>query len=121
MPDSPQKTAAESTYATVHIYDQAYHLSGVDLSQIQRLADRVDARMRAVASKGRTADSLRVAVLAAMNLADELNRAEERLRVLEGGTQAAIAAESAEIRIRAANLAGLLDQVLEEAQPHSRT
>jgi len=79
--------------------------------QVQRLAARVDSRMRAVASNGRTADSLRVAVLAALNLADELARAEERLHSLEGGLDVA---ESAHIRIRATNLAGLLDQVLAE-------
>ena len=33
--------------------------------------------MRAVAAQGRTADSLRVAVLAALNLADELSRVEQ--------------------------------------------
>jgi cell division protein ZapA len=101
----------ELPYITVDIYDQAYHLSGPDLEQVQGLAARVDARMRAVASKGRTADSLRVAVLAAINLADELARAEERLHKLEGGLNAT---ESAKLRIRAVNLQGLLDSVLEE-------
>jgi cell division protein ZapA len=67
--------------------------------------------MRAVASTGRTADSLRVAVLAALNLADELARAEDRLLKLEGTLDVA---ESAELHIRAANLRGLLDTVLEE-------
>ena len=102
---------AEQSYVTVDIYDQAYHLSGPDISQVQRLADRVDSRMRAVASTGRTADSLRVAVLAALNLADELARAEDRLRQLEGTLDVA---ESANLHIRAASLSGLLDTVLEE-------
>jgi cell division protein ZapA len=101
----------ELPYVTVHIYDQAYHLSGPDPTQVQRLAARVDARMRAVASHGRTADSLRVAVLAALNLADELDRAEERLRTVEGSLDAS---ESAALHLRAANLRGLLDMVLEE-------
>ncbi len=111
MPPKSTNPPAAPAYATVHIYDQAYHLSGPDLAQVQRLAARVDACMRTVASKGRTADSLRVAVLAAMNLADELARAEERLKTLEGGLDAT---ESAHMRIRAANLTGLLDEVLEE-------
>ena len=104
-------TKPETAYKTVHIYDQTYHLSGPDLAQIDRLAGLVDARMRAVASKGRTADSLRVAVLAALNLADELIRTNERLEKLEGapGMQ-----EAAEIKARATNLSGLLDQVLGE-------
>ena len=40
-----------------------------------RAGGRVDTKMRAVAAQGRTADSLRVAVLAALNLADELSQA----------------------------------------------
>jgi cell division protein ZapA len=102
---------AEQHYVTVEIYDQTYHLSGPDNAQVQRLAARVDARMRAVASTGRTADSLRVAVLAALNLADELARAEDRLLKLEGTLDVT---ESADLHIRATNLRGLLDTVLEE-------
>jgi cell division protein ZapA len=104
-------TPTEHPYTTVQVYDQTYHLSGPDLAQLQSLAARVDSRMRAVASKGRTADSLRVAVLAALNLADELTRAEERLRQLEGTLEVS---ESANLHIRAVNLRGLLDTVLEE-------
>jgi cell division protein ZapA (FtsZ GTPase activity inhibitor) len=60
-------------YVTVEIYDQTYHLSGQDVrAHVRDLAARVDAKMRAVAAQGRTVDSLRVAVLAALNLADEL-------------------------------------------------
>jgi cell division protein ZapA len=69
--------------------------------------------MRAVASTGRTADSLRVAVLAALNLADELARAEDRLRRLEGTLDVT---ESANLHIRAVNLRGLLDTVLDEGR-----
>jgi cell division protein ZapA len=60
---------------TVEIYDQLYHLSGQDPEHIRELAAIVDAKMRAVAAHGRTADSLRVAVLAALNLADEVSQA----------------------------------------------
>jgi cell division protein ZapA len=86
-------------YITVEIYDQLYHLSGEDADHIRSLAARVDAKMRAVAAQGRTVDSLRVAVLAALNLADELSQA---------------TADPALGRLRAASLRGLLDEVLEE-------
>ena len=89
-----------SGYITVDIYDQTYHLSGQDTAHIRQLAARVDAKMRAVAAQGRTVDSLRVAVLAALNLADELAQAD--------GADARLGHE------RAANLRGLLDEVLEE-------
>jgi cell division protein ZapA len=87
-------------YVTVEIYDQVYHLSGQDAEHIRELAARVDAKMRAVAAQGRTVDSLRVAVLAALNLADELSQA--------GSADAQVG------HARAASLRGLLDEVLEE-------
>jgi cell division protein ZapA len=87
-------------YVTVEIYDQLYHLSGQDANHIRNLAARVDAKMRAVAAHGRTVDSLRVAVMAALNLADEL-------------AQAGVA-DTQPGHARAASLRGLLDEVLEE-------
>jgi cell division protein ZapA len=89
-----------SGYVTVEIYDQLYHLSGQDTEHVRALAARVDAKMRAVAAQGRTVDSLRVAVLAALNLADELSQT--------NGT------DTRRGDARAANLRGLLDEVLED-------
>ena len=97
MAEKPRMISSD--YVTVEIYDQLYHLSGQDPTHIRELAAVVDAKMRAVATQGRTADSLRVAVLAALNLADELSQA-----------------TSADMQLghaRAASLRLLLDQVLE--------
>jgi cell division protein ZapA len=92
---------------TVDIYDQAYRLRGNDRAYVERLAALVDAKMRAVAAHGRTADSLRVAVLAALNIADEL------LRLQEKYDAASASPESVEaLRNRAQSLSGLLDEVL---------
>ena len=96
--------SSESGYVTVEIYDQVYHLSGQDSDHIRELAARVDAKMRAVAAHGRTVDSLRVAVLAALNLADELAQAL--------GPNAQADAEPG--HARAISLRGLLDEVLED-------
>ena len=87
-------------YVTVEIYDQTYHLSGQDPDHVRELAARVDAKMRAVSAQGRTVDSLRVAVLAALNLADELSQAAN--------------ADPLQGHARAVSLRGLLDEVLEE-------
>ena len=98
-----EESSNANAYVTVEIYDQTYHLSGQDPEQIRRLAELVDARMRAVAAHGKTVDSLRVAVLAALNFADELSRATEA-----GSANAQLG------HIRARSLSGLLDQVLED-------
>jgi len=96
----PQDVRNKPGYVTVEIYDQVYHLSGQDTEHIRELAARVDAKMRAVAAVGHTADSLRVAVLAALNLADELSQVNSSDPELG--------------RARAANLRVLLDEVLNE-------
>jgi cell division protein ZapA len=93
---------------TVEIYDQPYHLRGEDPVYIEGLANLVDAKMRAVASQGTTVDSLRVAVLAALNIADELKTMQARYRALAGSVNQA----ETTLRTRASNLNGLLDSVL---------
>lgn len=112
MPDIPRSNpdsnpgSMPGDYVTVEIYDQLYHLSGQDPKHIHELAACVDAKMRAVAANGKTADSLRVAVLAALNLADELSQA-----------------TSADVRqghARAASLRLLLDEVLEAGDEETR-
>jgi len=95
---------------SVDIYDQTYHLRGQDTEYIQRLAEIVDSKMRAVASHGKTVDSLRVAVLAALNLADELATLEQKYDALTGNSRQT----QNSLRNRAHSLTGLLDSVLEE-------
>jgi cell division protein ZapA len=103
-----EENGAPRSYVTVEVYDQVYHLSGQDEDHIRALAARVDAKMRAVAAHGHTADSLRVAVLAALNLADELSQLE---RDLAGAGQLP---DSRFGHARAVSLRGLLDEVLED-------
>ena len=55
----------------VEIFDQAYNLRGTDPEYILKLAEYVDGKMRAVADQTHTVDSSRLAVLAALNIADE--------------------------------------------------
>jgi len=98
MVEEPRNSPHE--YVTVEIYDQLYHLSGQNPEHIRELAAYVDSKMRAVASHGKTADSLRVAVLAALNLADELSQARS--------------ADPRAGRARAASLRVMLDEVLED-------
>ncbi len=98
-----------SNIVAVEIYDQTYHLRGQDSERIQVLAKMVDDKMRAVAEKGATVDSLRVAVLAALNIADELLTVTEKYQALSNS-----AYEANSLRSRAHSLSGLLDSVLED-------
>ena len=102
--------AQESGAVVVEIYDQVYQLRGTDAPYIHKLAEMVDNKMRAVSSHGATVDSLRVAVLAALNIADELTAVKARLEALTGtATQA-----QSTLRTRSASLAGMLDEIFEE-------
>jgi cell division protein ZapA len=109
-----QPTAAETPSTpqsvSVDIYDQIYHLRGTDPAYIEALAHAVDAKMRAVSSHGGTVDSLRVAVLAALNIADELATLRQKYESLAG-----TASQSQNtMRSRAGSLAGMLDELLED-------
>jgi cell division protein ZapA len=95
---------------SVDIYDQVYHLRGVDPKYIEQLAALVDGKMRAVASHGGTVDSLRVAVLAALNIADELLTLREQHEAMSGSMHRS----EDTLRSRAGTLAGMLDEVLED-------
>ena len=106
---TPVTTPETSQSTSVSIYDQVYHLRGTDLAHIERLADLVDDKMRAVSAHGNTVDSLRVAVLAALNIADELVSLRQRYDALAGTLQTSQRA----LRSRAGTLSGLLDEVLD--------
>jgi cell division protein ZapA len=95
---------------SVDIYDQTYRLRGEDTEYLRRLAEMVDSKMRAVASHGKTVDSLRVAVLAALNIADEMAALQQKYDALAGTARQG----DSSLRTRAHTLAGLLDSVLEE-------
>jgi len=63
----------------VEIYDQKYTIvlkSSLSESEVLKLAEEVDARMRDIARQGNTADSLKVAVLTALHLAQEYRELE---------------------------------------------
>ena len=87
----------------VEIYDQVYNLRGVDAEYVTRLAQFVDGKMRNVAEQTSTVDSLRLAVLAALNIADEYHILKKKYDLLAG-----------EYNRRAGQLAGALDEALRD-------
>lgn len=64
---------------SVTIFGQSYSLRAEENGNyVEDLARYVDAQMRTLSESTGTTDSLRVAVLAAVNIADELFKLEER-------------------------------------------
>ncbi len=98
-----ETAAASSNCVRVEIFDQAYSLRGTDPEYIEKLAEYVDGKIRAVAEQTSTVDSLRLAVLAALNIADEYHVLKRKYDTV-----------AAEYNRRATDLSGALDEALRE-------
>src|SRR2546430_13686388 len=86
----------------VDILGQRYPIrSALDPEYVSRLATYVDQKMRAAGDTAPTGDLVRLAVLAALNIADELFRCRDASSTRDG-----------EIAERAEQLERLLDRVL---------
>jgi len=87
----------------VEIYNQTYNIrsNDGDTEYIERLAAFVDTRMREIAAGSLTVDSLKVAILAALHIADELHKLRENRDQLDH-----------QFATRSAECADLLDQLL---------
>jgi cell division protein ZapA len=91
------------TTTDVEIFGSTYHVRGEqDREYLRELASLVDRKMREIASRVQAADPTRVAILAALNLADELSQSHQRQ---EG--------ERTKIQEKAAELAGELQSALQ--------
>ena len=88
----------------VEIFGRVYKVRGdEDQGYIEELARYVDSKMQTIAETSGTIDSLKVAILAALNIADELFKIQnERERSEE------------RVTIKANELADALDEVLKE-------
>jgi cell division protein ZapA len=95
---------AQNASVRVEIFDQAYNLrAGSDPEYILKLAEYVDSKMRAVAAATNTIDTVRLAVLAALNIADEYHLLKKKK---DGGASDYIK--------RAHQLVHALDEVLQD-------
>src|ERR1700704_1190525 len=93
---------ADEEVVSVEIRGQRYPIrSALDPQYVARLASYVDDKMRAAAESAPTGDMLRLAVLAALNVADELFRC----RALNN-------ARDGELAERAGELERMLDRIL---------
>src|ERR1700738_5166451 len=98
---NPAMKSAADNSVRVEIFDQAYNLRGSDAEYIIKLAEYVDAKMRAVAEQTHTVDTARLAVLAALNIADEYHLVKRNQDV-----------GSSDYLRRAQHLSSVLDEVL---------
>jgi len=90
----------------IEIHGQQYAVrSDLDPAYISQLAQYFDEKMRLASAEVQTADSLRIAVIAALNVADELFRARADGRGIEGRVLA-----------RTAEIERLVDAVLDDAR-----
>lgn len=86
----------------VQIHGQRYPIrSSLEPEYVARLAGYVDEKMRAAGESTPTGDSLRLAVIAALNIADELFRCHEDDRMRDG-----------RLAERAGEIERLLDRIL---------
>jgi cell division protein ZapA len=98
-----------SGVVTVEIGGQRYPIrSGLDPAYVAELAAYVDKKMRAASEAAPTTDMLGLAILVALNLADECFRAQQNQSMSHG-----------ELHERALRLEQLVDQVLVLADPES--
>jgi cell division protein ZapA len=101
--ENTDRYAMPSTNTAVEIFGRTYHVrGGDDNGYLQGLADLVDRKMREVAEHVKTDDMARIAILAALNLADELFQIQSQQ---EG--------ERVEIREKVAKLTEELSEALE--------
>src|SRR5436189_6434781 len=97
----PPVQDASNSSVRVEIFDQGYNLRGTDPDYILRLAEYVDTKMRAVSEQTHTVDTARLAVLAAINIADEYHLLKRRM---DGG--------SSDSSKRTSQLLSALDEVV---------
>ena len=91
----------------VKIYNQTYTIRAGDgdVDRTLRLAALVDQRMREIAQGALTSDSLKLAILAAIHIADELDKANAKYEDL-----------NKDLAARSAECSDLLDQLLKSGK-----
>ena len=99
---SMDTTTTAAPTIRVEIYNQTYSIrSDGDSEYLMQLADFVDGRMREISSGTLTVDSLKVAILAALHIADELHRLKQTHEQAD-----------AQLAMRSAECAEMLDRLL---------
>lgn len=102
MIEPKMKADSSEQSIRVEIYNQTYSIrSDGDNEYIMHLAEYVDGKMREISSGTLTVDSLKVAILAALHIADEFYQLKNN-----------VAQTDAQLASRSAECAAMLDRVL---------
>ena len=100
-------TGDASQIVTVEIMGQRFSIrSSLDVEYINRLASYVDHKIQATTEHSTGGDTVRIAVLAAMNIADEYFRSRDTETSLE-----------AALKTRAGEIERMVDDALADAAP----
>jgi cell division protein ZapA len=103
-----RQSTSDTSTTEVEIFGTVYHVRGRDDGgYLKELARKVDQTMREVASRIATVDTAKIAILAALNLADELSRCQMQ-QGEQGGSE-----EIEELEERVAALAEELTAALD--------
>ena len=104
--DGPETGDAPQT-VTVEIMGQRFSIrSSLDIEYVNRLAAYVDHKIQAATEHSTGGDTVRIAVLAAMNIADEYFRSRDTETSLE-----------AALKTRAGEIERMVDDALADAAP----
>ncbi len=107
MVGDKSKADAAAQSIRVEIYNQTYNIrSDGDNDYIMRLAEYVDGKMREISSGTLTVDSLKVAILAALHIADEFHQLKNQQEQAD-----------AQLASRSAECSEMLDRVLKHREP----
>lgn len=109
MNDTNGKSNEVAQSIRVEIYNQTYNIrSDGDNQYILRLAEYVDKKMREISSGTLTVDSLKVAILAALHIADEYHQLKTDVEQAD-----------AQLASRSAECTDMLDRILKskESEP----
>ena len=82
--DEPMNERPEPSSVRVKIYDREFALKTTgDPKRLQALCNNLDKRMREISVSTGSVDTLKVAILAALSLGDDLQRTREELSKLD--------------------------------------
>ena len=97
--------AESANLVHVEIFGLSYAVRGADAAYVEQLAAYVDEKMREVSRTSGAVDSVRVAVLAALNIADEYHILKRKYDGI-----------SKDMNQRTSSLENALDEVLQESR-----